>query len=469
VSIASQSFLITMQPVLGAEARQFSAEDSTGRFPFLVCKSPMRVQSILGFAFSVLLITLFTETALAVSPNTWTRFHGVDGNGVVEDAQIPSSWSDSDYAWRRKLGSRDVGSPIVIDGKVYYLVSKPATREIAIESLDLNTGKLRWFKQYDQEPLPHPHARYTLASSTPAADQDNVFFAFAEPQHTYLKCLDHDGNEVWSRDFGSWQSQHGFGTSPRIFGSMVLLMNSQQADRLRRGETPGQSRMIAVDRKSGETIWETPLATTNACYGVPAIFEHNGRSQIIDANTGNGLFGLDPKTGRMLWNLKVFDMRCCSTPLIAGDLAIGSSGSGGGGNHLVAVRIPKSPSEKPQQVYRIDGGAAPYVPTSVLKDNRLYMIDDKGGVAACVNAQTGRHIWKQRIRGSFGASPILIGQTVLVISLQGDATLFKASDRFEKLGEVDLGGPVGATPAYSEGRLLLRVDDELRCLGGKAI
>ncbi len=170
----------------------------------------------------------------------------------------------------------------------------------------------------------------------------------------------------------------------------------------------------------------------------------------------------------MLWNLEVFEMRCCSTPLVAGDLAIGSSGSGGGGNHLVAVRIPKSAAEEPKQVYRIDRGS-PYVPTPVLKDNRLYMIDDKG-IASCVDAQTGEAIWKpQRIGGNFGASPIVVGDTLLVISLDGKATLLRASDEFEKLGEVDLGGPVGATPAFAEGHLLLRVDDELRCLGGKAI
>jgi outer membrane protein assembly factor BamB len=134
---------------------------------------------------------------------------------------------------------------------------------------------------------------------------------------------------------------------------------------------------------------------------------------------------------------------------------------------MVGVRIPKSASEKPEQVFRIDRGA-PYVPTSVLKGNRLYVVDDKG-IASCLNAQTGEQIWMQRIGGNFGASPILVGDTLLIISLDGKATLIKAADKFQKLGEVDLAGPVGATPAFAEGRLLLRVDDELRCLGGSAI
>jgi outer membrane protein assembly factor BamB len=414
------------------------------------------------------LLLIDIGTAISETPDTgyWTRFHGADGAGYVADGSIPVSWTDADYSWRRSLDANDVGSPVVHGGRVYYLISKPEAERIGLESVDLKTGAVRWTREF-AHPKHHLHNRNSFASSTPAVDEANVFVAWANPEHTYLKCFDHEGEELWSRDFGTWQSQHGFGTSPRIFGSLVLLLNSQQKDELKAGEKPGQSRMIAVDRNSGETVWETPLTTTRVCYGVPAIFEHNGTTQIIDAETGDGMFGLDAKTGKMLWNLKVFEMRICSSPLIVGDLAISSSGSGGGGNHLVAVRIPKSPGEQPEEVYRIERGA-PYVPTAAVKGDRLFMIDDKG-IASCVNALTGEELWFQRIGGSVGASPIVVGNVMLVISLDGKATTIKASDKFEELGSFDLGGPVGATPAYAEGRLLLRVGNELRCLGGKAL
>jgi outer membrane protein assembly factor BamB len=406
-------------------------------------------------------------TNLASAEAPWSRFHGADGHGYVADGDLPVTWTDEDYAWRRPLGSRDVGSPIISDGKVYYLVSKPESNELALESLDLETGKLRWQRSY-QHQVHRVHRRNTLASSTPAADEQNVFIAFADPQHTYLKCLDHDGNEIWSRDFGSWQAQHGFGTSPRILGSLVLLMNSQQADRLEPGAVPGQSRMIAVDRQTGQTKWETKLSTTRTCYGIPAVHRRkDGSVQLIGANTGDGIFGMDAESGQMLWNLKVFGKRCCSTPLVIGDLAIGTCGSGGGGNELAAVRIPGSPAEQPTEIYRIRR-AAPYVPTPAVKDNRIFTIDDKG-IASCLDAATGAVIWSERIGGNFGASPVVVGDKLLVISLSGQATVLRAADRFEKLGEIDLGGPVGATPAFSDGKLLIRVDEEISCLGPKAI
>jgi outer membrane protein assembly factor BamB len=169
----------------------------------------------------------------------------------------------------------------------------------------------------------------------------------------------------------------------------------------------------------------------------------------------------------MLWNLKVFGKRCCSTPLVVGDVAIGTCGSGGGGNELAAVRIPNSPAQKPTEIYRISR-AAPYVPTPAIKGDRMFTIDDKG-IASCLNVKTGEVIWSQRIGGNFGASPVILGDKLLLISLTGQATLLRAADQFEKLGEIDLGGPVGATPAFAEGRLLIRVDREIRCLDGKAI
>ncbi len=425
------------------------------------------------FLLPVILIAVAADRSAADSP--WSRFHGDGGFGYVAEGDLPAQWTDKDYAWRHQLQSTDVGSPIVIDRMVYYLTANPKSNEIALESLDLETGKLLWSQSFPHEDH-RVHGRNTLASSTPAADENNVFIAFADPQHTYLKCLSHEGDVVWSRDFGPWQSQHGFGTSPRIFGSMILLMNSQQAEQLDPGKTPGQSRVIAVDRGTGETLWESKLTTTRSCYGVPAIYPNDADSnrptsdrpvQLIGANTGDGIFGLDASSGKMLWNLKVFEKRCCSTPLVVGDIAIGSCGSGGGGNELVAVQIPRSADQKPTEIYRISR-AAPYVPTPSIKGDRMFTIDDKG-IASCLNVNTGEVVWSQRIGGNFGASPIVVGDKLLIVSLDGKATVLRAADQFEKLGNVDLGGPVGASPAFSNGRLIIRVGQEIRCLGGNAI
>tara|TARA_R110002073_G_scaffold64719_10_gene161922 strand:- start:87 stop:1406 length:1320 start_codon:yes stop_codon:yes gene_type:complete len=430
--------------------------------PWLVGKLSIAILIGLGLPVRIVAESPLSQQNATANPASWSEFHGAHAQGFTADGSLPKRWSEDDYAWRHDTGDYNVGSPIVANNHVVFLASDVKKQTIAVRALDLKTGQLAWQRPYPHH-VTHLHSRNTAASSTAAADATHIFCSWSDPEHTMLKCFDFDGNEIWSRDFGTWQSQHGFGTSPRIFGSLVILFNSQQGEQLKPGDTPGQSRMIAVDRNTGETVWETPLKTTRTCYGVPAIFQgKDGAAQVINANTGNGMFGLDAKTGEMLWSLPVFGARCCSTPLVVGDLAIATAGSGGGGNHLVAVRIPQSKNEQPEQVYRIDRGS-PYVPTPAKKGNRLFMVDDKG-IASCVDVTSGETIWKERIGGNFGASPIIVDDTMLIISLDGKATLLRASDSFEKLGQVDLGGPVGATPAYSNGRLLLRVGNEIRCL-----
>lgn len=411
----------------------------------------------LGMAF-----TLLPSIVAAQSKSGWDRFHGHQGHGYVADGTIPATWTAQDYAWTRELASRDISSPILSGDRVFLLASNPDEQTIAVQCLSAVDGKLLWSKSSPQR-AHHLHLRNTLASSTPAADDHHVYAAWSDPDHTMLVCYDHDGNEIWTRDFGAWQSQHGFGTSPTVIGDMVVLLNSQQADELLPGQQAGASRMIAVSRTTGETIWETPLIATRSCYGVPTIATVHGQTQIIATETGNGMFAIDPADGKMLWSLPVIDARSCSTPIVAGDIAIGTSGSGGGGNNrLVAVRIPSGKDETPEEIYRIKRNA-PYVPTSALKDDRLFMVDDRG-IAQCIDVETGDVLWFKRIGGNFGASPIIVGDKMLMISLDGQATIIAAGDEFEKLGEVDLGGPVGATPAYADGRLLIRVDDRLVCL-----
>ena len=317
------------------------------------------------------------------------------------------------------------------------------------------TGDRTWTREFPQAEN-HLHTRNTLASSTPATDEQFVYIAYSDREHTWLRCLDHDGNEIWSRDFGSAKSQHGFGTSPTVHGETLLLNFSQQADKVK-GSSGDESsdRGRAIDRQNdlGDSRdFDAGLLRH------PAVRD----GKVICANTGDGVYALSLETGKLLWRLPVFRMRCVSSPIVAGDLVFGSSGSGGGGNHMVAVRMPGGDSEQPTEVYRIER-SAPYVPTSVVHDGMLFAVDDKG-VASCFDVATGDVAWTKRIGGNFGASPILLGDKLLIISLDGEATVLRASRTFEKLSEVDLGGPVGATPAYADGRLLLRVGNELRCL-----
>ena len=415
-----------------------------------------------------LFILLTFCSSPVTNAQTWNRFHGSSGQGSVSDAALPEAFTEPEAteesiqqakSWSVELGSRDVGSPIIHGDTCYLLVSVPAESQIQIQSRDVATGQLRWSKSFEQSNY-HLHRRNTLAPSTPTTDSEHVYFSYADSQHTWLIALNHDGQVQWKRDFGTWQSSHGYGTSPTVLGDKVVLLLSQQALQLDSDLKPGDSRLIAVSTKSGEDVWTTKLKATRSCYGIPARYQENGRTLLLGANTGNGLFGVDAETGKMVWEKTAFDLRCCSTPLVVDGVAIGTSGSGGGGNHLVAVRIHGADGQ-PETLYRIDK-FAPYVPTPAVHDGHLYCVDDRG-IASCIRVADGELVWKQRLGGNFGASPIIIGDHVLMTSLDGTTHVIKASTTYKNMNRFELGGPVGASPAFEDGRILIRVGETLNC------
>src|SRR5213079_336193 len=130
----------------------------------------------------------------------------------------------------------------------------------------------------------------------------------------------------------------------------------------------GESFIVAVDPRTGKTVWQTPRRSAVVAYSTPCVYESkNGRPALIFNSQAHGISALDPDTGKVLWEFdQAFDKRTVSSPLIAGDLILGSCGSGGGGNFLTAVRagIPAR-DKKPELVYQMKK-SAPYVTTGIV-------------------------------------------------------------------------------------------------------
>lgn len=388
----------------------------------------------------------------------WTRFRGPNGTGV-SDAQLPAEFAADQINWRVKLPGIGHSSPVVWKDKVFLLSADPktATRYVVCVS---TKGQQLWAKEYPSEPH-HIHVRSSFASCTPAVDEERVYVAWSTPKQTTLLALDHDGHEVWSRDLGTWTSQHGFGTSPIRYKDMLILFISQQADRIKEGEVPGESSMLAVDAKTGETRWQTPRKSIRVCYSVPFVHQgKDGRDELISCSTAEGIFAVDAESGEPRWNHgDAFSMRCVGSPIAAGGLVFGSTGSGGGGNYVVALK----PGPNPEVAYQVKRNA-PYVPTIVAKDDLAFLWFDKG-IVTCITASTGEEHWKQRISSGFSSSPIIAGDKVYCLDEDGVLIALAASKDFQLLGKTDLGEPTRATPAVAGGRMYARTESQLFSLG----
>lgn len=414
------------------------------------------------FRFSGLLIVgyLFVALSSMAHGQEWTRFRGPNGTGVAAASanRIPVQWGEDDAAWKTRLPGHGHSSPVVWGDRVFLLSAAPSDATQHVLCLNTGTGQTMWQRTYESQSH-HLHARNTFASSTPAVDRDRLYVVWSTPEQLTLKALDHEGSQVWTKDLGSWTSQHGFGTSPMLYGDLVILFNSQQAEQLDPGQERGQSFMMAFERQTGRLRWKQPLNTTRVCYGTPCIYRpEGGEPQLICHNTGDGIFSLDPNTGRRNWSVDVFEKRTVSSPIVVGDLMFGTNGSGGGGNYLVAVRAGHSPKE----VYRIRR-QAPYVSTPVAHRDLVFLFHDRG-IASCVRASDGERLWQERLSRSFSGSPVRVEDRLYCIDDDGVVIVLAAKDEFEELARNPLGEPSRSTPAIAGGRMFLRTVSHLTCI-----
>ena len=87
------------------------------------------------------------------------------------------------------------------------------------------------------------------------------------------------------------------------------------------------------------------------------------------------------------------------------------------------------------------------------------------GIASCFDAKSGERHWRERLPGAQSSSPVLADGRVYCFSDRGEATLFRLGEQFEILAENDLGEPVSASPAISQGQLFIRTHQALYCIG----
>ena len=415
-----------------------------------------RTNSILLGQFIVFLISFTQSIQAAEIENNWTRFRGPNGQGKLDTCEVAIPWKPEQILGRIDLPANGNGSPVIWNSTAFLLCGDQSNADRYLVAVNIEKPGLLWQKKYSST-VHKLHKLSSYASSTPCVDAQHVYCAWGAPSSLTVKAFTHSGEEVWSRDLGRYETQHGFGTSPIVVGNHLVLLNSQDAEELPEGVEPGTESMMALDKLTGATVWETPLNVTRVCYGVPCVTKIEGREAIVCSTTGSGFFALDAKTGNQLWSPKpsIFSKRVCSSLVDAGALLISTEGSGGGGNILFAVKADGTQ----QEVYRITRGA-PYVPTPVTKDDMMFLWADNG-IVTCIDTLTGSVHWSERIGGNVSSSPVVLGNSLVGISQTGVVTALAADKVFRKLGEVDLGQTVRSTPAAIKNRVLIRSDEQL--------
>lgn len=403
---------------------------------------------------SCLLLLLMSVTSALAQP--WPRFRGPNGEGLSEATTIPVTWTDKDYLWKVKLAASGQSSPVVWGPRIFVTSALDADGTQILQCLKTSDGSQLWQRQFASI-THHKHAMNAYASSTPALDAQRVYLAWATPKNYLVVALDQErGEELWRRDLGPFVAEHGFGASPIVYEDMVILINDQD----------GPSNVTALDCATGKTRWQAPRRTEKAGYSTPCIFQPEGGSpQLVLSSWAHGLTGLEPRSGKTIWELGVFKHRVVGSPTLASGLIVASAGTGGIGKRLVAVQ-PGNPDKavEPKLAYEVTG-SLPYVPTSVIKGDLLFLWYDRG-VVSCLDAPTGKIHWRERIGGDYFSSPVRVADRLYNVTREGKVVVLAAAKEFRPLGEIALGEASKSTPAIADGVMYLRTLSQLMAVGG---
>jgi outer membrane protein assembly factor BamB len=408
---------------------------------------------------SIVLCLLMLCMSSSAVAQEWTRFRGPNGSGVSETTTIPVEWSEQDYNWAVELPGIGHGSPVVWGDRLFVQCDNNNGAERIILCINTNNGNRLWARKFTS--INHKkHKKNSFASSTPAVDEHNVYVAWGTPEKLTLMALSHKGKTVWELDLGPVKGGHGFAASPIVYEDLVILANDQN----------GESSLIAVDRQSGNVRWNVARSSERLTYSTPCIYKRPGRpDDLIFTNWRHGITAVDPKTGETNWEISVFDQshkeRAIGSPVLSGELIIGTCGFVTAQKHAVAVR--PGDSGKPddvQEVFRVER-SVPHIPTALVYKNRLYLWDDKG-VVTCLDASSGKQIWMRRVGGKFFGSPVCVNGKLYSINDDGTVIVLAASDTYQLLAKNKLGETSHSTPAISGGTMFLRTVSHLYSLGG---
>jgi outer membrane protein assembly factor BamB len=323
--------------------------------------------------------------------------------------------------------------------------------------LDAKDGKQIWTHGEGYEPQRSYHKFNSYAASTPAVDENGVYVSWLCGQVFVLFALDHNGQQMWRREIPcGFASKFGPGASPIVLDGTVIMGNDHAGSKCF---------LIAVDAETGETVWEVSRKTGLASYCTPKVYRPaDGPTQLIFASTGHGVTSVDPKSGRVHWEVPCdFTYKTCATPVVADGVVFVTAGRGSAGVETVAVRLPDvTKGERPEVVYQ-SSSRLPYVPTPLAYDGKFLLWNDAGTVT-CIEAASGKELWEGRVPGKYFASPVMIDGRIYNASLGGELIVI-AADRFEILAETELPEGTHATPAVIGNRMYLRTYQKLICIG----
>jgi len=394
----------------------------------------------------------------------WPNWRGPTQNGVAVGKSFPTEWSATkNVAWKIELPGRGSSTPIVLGDRI-FLTSADNSHNTLL-AFDRKSGKEVWRVHLGQEKA-GKHKKASGSNPSVATDGQHVFTYFKSGD---LACVDLKGKIVWQKNL---QTEYGedtlwwdLGTSPVLTKDccVVAVMHS------------GPSYLVAFDKLKGTVAWKVDRNMqapdeANQSYSTPIVLNDNGKETLIVLGADH-VTAHDGSSGNEIWRVGGFNP--------GGERYFRSIASGvehqgvfvapyARGKTVTAIKLGGTGDVTKSHVVWKKSELGTDVPTPACLDGKIYVLGDRGNLT-CLDVASGQEIWAGQVekhRLNFSSSPILADGKIYITREDGKTFVLSQGPEFKVLAENELDeAQTVATPVFVDGRILIRTDTHLFCIG----
>lgn len=374
-------------------------------------------------------------------------FRGAWGQGVVYAENIPTDWdvaSGKNILWKKPVPMKGYNSPIVWGGRLFF--SGATQTERAVYCYNRNKGILIWKRKADNIPgSPAKPPKTTddtgLAAPGMTTDGNRVYAVFGTGD---IIAFDLDGNRQWAKNLGVPDNHYGHSSSLLCHQGKLFVQY----------DTNDSGRLLILDAKTGDILHDV-RRDEKISWASPILAQAGGKLQLILASNPN-VVSYDIASGKELWSTDCLMGEVGPSPAYYNGLVYAVNEYA----KLVAIN-PSNGSIVWETMDYMSEVSSP------VGANGLLFVPTSYGVLACYDAKTGALVWEKDFDDGFYASPMAVGNTIYLIDLGGNCHIFEAAREYKEIASHSFGEAVYATPAYAKGRIYVRGEKHLFCIGEK--
>jgi outer membrane protein assembly factor BamB len=401
-------------------------------------------------------ISLALACSFTLQAADWPQWQGPRRDGGSSESIEP--WKDPPKVlWTAKVGV-GFSTPVISNGRCFVHARINGKDREELIAFDAKSGKVLWRTAYDRGP--YNSVLNTGPQATPTVVGNRVY---AYGITGFLTCFDAEtGKQLWQVDapkkLKTGLPQFGVCCSPLAVGNKVIVAVGGKG-----------SSVVAFETGTGEIAWQALDEAAGTSSPVLLVAGGKpGRLPEVTFMTTLRVVGLNPLDGSVNWEFPLSFQPAGTqpTPLVLGDRIVTSTMTNG----TTSIKVTageKVTAEKLWQAKDVSG----YFSSGVATKDRLFFVTNTlkpvpRADLVCLDAATGKELWKKEKIGYFHFGVIRTGNgRLLILDDGGTLRLVDATaQEFKELCSAKVCDGTLVTPGFANGLLYVRDAEQLACV-----